>query len=138
MRLYASNSPHAMARFLAMFMVADGKMDTRELDALEKLMVYDWLKLSRKDFTKVLVEYCDDISDDAEQDGTIHLIDKRRIDQLLEEITDPKKRMLTCALTLDVAKADGDMDEGEMTLLHYMMKKWDVSLQDIEEKYARA
>lgn len=137
MRPYKPNSPMAMARFIAMFMITDGEMDTRELDALERLMAYDLLGLSRKQFTEVLVDYCDDISDDAEQDGTIHLIDKERIDNLLDEVTDPEKRILTCALAIDVAKSDGNISDPEIALLRYIMKQWHVTLEDIEERFVK-
>jgi uncharacterized tellurite resistance protein B-like protein len=137
MRPYSPNSPQAMARFIAMFMITDGQMDTRELDALDKLMAYDLLGLSRKQFTQVLVEYCDDISDEAEQDGTIHLIDKQRIDTLLDEVNDPGRRILTCALAMDVAKSDGDISDPEIALLRYIMKQWDVTLDDIEARFVK-
>ncbi|TDR73002.1 TerB family tellurite resistance protein [Paludibacterium purpuratum] len=132
MRSYRVNSPQAMARFIAMFMITDGQMDERELDTLEKIMAYDLLGLSRKQFTQVLVDYCDDISDEAEQDGTIHLIDRQRIDALLEEVADRGKRLLTCALAMDVAKADGDISPPEMALLRHLMQHWDITLADIE------
>lgn len=137
MRPYRKNSPQAMARIIAMFMITDGEMDTRELDALEKIMAYDLLGLSRKQFTQVLVDYCDDISDEAEQDGTIHLIDRVRIDALMEEVTDHGKRVLTCALAMDVAKADGDISEPEIALLRHIMKHWAISLDDIEAKFVK-
>lgn len=137
MRPYTPNSPQAMARFIAMFMITDGQMDTRELDALERLMAYDLLGLSRKQFTQVLVDYCDDISDEAEQDGTIHLIDKQRIDTLLDEVSEPGKRILTCALSMDVAKSDGDISDPEIALLRYIMKQWDVTLDDIEARFVK-
>lgn len=137
MRPYRHNSPQAMARIIAMFMITDGEMDPRELDALEKIMAYDLLGLSRKQFTQVLTDYCDDISDEAEQDGTIHLIDRNRIDALMEEVTDRSKRILTCALAMDVAKADGDISEPEIALLRHIMKHWNISLDDIEAKIAR-
>jgi uncharacterized tellurite resistance protein B-like protein len=126
-----------MARIIAMFMITDGEMDHRELDALEKTMAYDLLGISRKQFTQVLVDYCDDISDEAEQDGIIHLIDRTRIDTLMEEITDRSKRILACALAMDVAKADGDISEPEITLLRHIMKHWGITLEDIEAKIVR-
>jgi tellurite resistance protein len=138
MRSYSPNTPQAMARFIAMFMITDGQMDPRELDSLEKIMAYDLLELSRKQFTQVLVDYCDDISDEAEQDGTIHLIDRERIDTLLDEVTDQSKRVLTCALAVSVAKSDGVISEPELALLRYIMKKWGVTLEDIQARYAKA
>jgi hypothetical protein len=66
-----------------MFMISDGNMDPRELDLLEDVNVYDLIGLPRKQFAQVLVDYCDDISDEAEQDGTIHLLDTDRIEAML-------------------------------------------------------
>lgn len=137
MRKYALNSPEALARLLAMFMITDGNMDPRELELLDKLHVYDLIGLPRKQFTKVLVDYCDDVSDEANDDGTIRLLDAERIDGLLTEITDRRKRVLACVLAMDISKSDGTISEPEMALLSHMMKSWGISLDDLEREFAR-
>ncbi|AXT46892.1 MULTISPECIES: hypothetical protein [Chromobacterium] len=137
MRKYALNSPEAMARLLAMFMITDGNMDPRELELLEKLHVYDLIGLPRKQFTKVLVDYCDDVSDEANDDGTIHLLDAERINGLLAEVSDHRKRILACVLAMDISKSDGTISEPEMALLSHMMKSWGISLDDLEREFAR-
>jgi hypothetical protein len=78
----------------------------------------------------VLVDYCDDISDEAEQDGTIHLLDTDRIEAMLAEVTDPNKRILTCVLAMDISKSDGTISDPEIVLLRHMMKEWNISLED--------
>ncbi|MBA4709468.1 TerB family tellurite resistance protein [Aquitalea aquatica] len=137
MRPYPSNSPQAIARLLAMFMITDGNMDPRELDLLENVNVYDLIGLPRKQFAQVLVDYCDDISDEAEQDGTIHLLDTDRIEFMLSEVTDHNKRILTCVLAMDISKSDGTISDPEIVLLRHMMKEWNISLEDLERQFVR-
>lgn len=137
MRPYPINSPEAIARLLAMFMISDGNMDPRELDLLEKVNVYDLIGLSRKQFAQVLTDYCDDISDEAEQDGTIHLLDTDRIETMLAEVTNPAKRILACVLAMDISKSDGTISDPEIVLLRHMMKEWNISLDDLERQFVR-
>jgi hypothetical protein len=137
MRPYPINSPQAIARLLAMFMISDGNMDPRELDLLEDVNVYDLINLPRKQFAQVLVDYCDDISDEAEQDGTIHLLDTDRIEAMLAEVTDSNKRILTCVLAMDISKSDGTISDPEIVLLRHMMKEWNISLEDLERQFVR-
>jgi len=137
MRPYPSNSPQAIARLLAMFMITDGNMDPRELDLLENVNVYDLIGLPRKQFAQVLADYCDDISDEAEQDGTIHLLDTDRIEFMLGEVTDRNKRILTCVLAMDISKSDGTISDPEIVLLRHMMKEWNISLEDLERQFVR-
>ncbi|UTH73919.1 hypothetical protein [Chromobacterium sp. IIBBL 290-4] len=137
MRHYSTNSPEAMARILAMFMVTDGNMDPRELELLEKLHVYHLISLPRKQFAQVFRDFCDDISDEAGEDGAIQLLERERVDNLLAEVTDRRKRILTCVLAMDIAKSDGTISDSEMALLSYQMKSWGVTLEDLEREFAR-
>ncbi|PXX48348.1 MULTISPECIES: TerB family tellurite resistance protein [Aquitalea] len=137
MRPYPNNSPQAIARLLAMFMITDGNMDPRELDLLENVDAYELIGLPRKQFAQVLADYCDDISDEAEQDGTIHLLDTDRIEFMLSEVTDRNKRILTCVLAMDISKSDGTISDPEIVLLRHMMKEWNISLEDLERQFVR-
>ncbi|XLM19400.1 hypothetical protein MKD33_11320, partial [Chromobacterium piscinae] len=131
MRNYSPNSPEAMARLLAMFMITDGNMDPRELELLEKLHVYHLINLPRKQFAQVLRDYCDDLSDEACEDGSIRLLDRERVDNLLAEVSDRRKRILTCVLAMDITKSDGTISDSEMALLSHMMKSWSITLDDL-------
>lgn len=137
MKTYTPNSSEAISRLIAMFLITDGNMDEREIESLEKLHVYEILGLSRKQFIQTLMDYCNDISDEAEGDGTIHLIDKARVDAVLEDITERKARILSCALALDVCKSDNTISEPEMALLRYMMEHWGITLKDIENEFVK-
>ena len=137
MKNYPMNSPEAIARILAMFMITDGEMATREIESMESLNVYEIIGLSRKRFIEVLAKYCDDISDDAENDGTIHLLSTQRVNEVLDVVTDRSKRLLCCAIALDICKADSAISDPEMLLLRHMMQHWQLSLEDLENEFIR-
>lgn len=138
MKKYLVNSPEAIARLITMFMATNNNKDSKEIEALESLDAYQLLGLSQKAFTQIVKDYFNDISDEADEtDGIIHLIDKTRIDALLDDVTDQHKRILTCALIMDICKSDGDISKPEIILLRYMMDQWNVRLEDIEAQFAR-
>lgn len=136
MKKYPFNSPQAMARLLVMQMIGDGNFDPAEIDELEHLNVYDVLGISRKDFIVVLQAYCNDLSDEADAEGNIHLIDKDRINDLLDTVDDQKKRLLVAALALDIAKANHDFSEAEMAVFAHMLHRWRLTLDDLQAAFA--
>lgn len=137
MKNYPTNSPEALARILAMFMITDGEMEAREIESMESLNVYEIIGLSRKRFIEVLAKYCDDVSDEAENDGTIHLLSPQRVNEVLDVITDRSKRLLCCAIALDICKADSAISDPEMLLLRHMMHYWHITLDDLQAELAR-
>lgn len=136
MKKYIYNSPQAMARILIMQMIGDGNFDPAEIDELEHLNVYDVLGITRKDFIHVLQDYCNDLSDEADTDGTIHLIDRQRLDDLLETVDEPKKRVLVAALALDIAKSDHDFSEVEMAVFAHILHRWHLSLDSLQAAFS--
>lgn len=136
MKKYPYNSPQAMARILIMQMIGDGNFDPSEIDELEHLNVYDVLGISRKDFIQVLQSYCDDLSDEADEEGRIRLIDRQRVDDLLETVDDPKKRAIVAAVALDVAKSDHDFTDVEMAVFAHMLRRWSLTLEDLQSVFA--
>ena len=136
MKQYKQNSPEAMARILAMLKVADGSMDDRELELLDKLNIYGILEIDRKKFIDVLHAYCNDLSDSADADGTVHLVDRTHIDELLDCVDEPKKRLLLCAMALDMSKADAEFSELEMAIFTHMLDRWHLTLEDIQTAFA--
>ncbi|AOX99145.1 hypothetical protein [Jeongeupia sp. USM3] len=131
MKKYANNSPEAMARLLVLQMMCDGNFDPEELDQLEHLRVYEVLDISRKRFIDVVHDYCNDLSDEADEAGTIKLIDRERIDDLLDTVDDPKKRILVAAIALDIAKADDDFSAVELAVFRHMLQRWHLTLEHL-------
>ncbi|MBE9609839.1 hypothetical protein [Chitinilyticum piscinae] len=135
MKKYPFNSPEAMARLLVMQMICDGNFDPEEIDRIEHLHVYEMLGISRKGFIQVLQDYCNDLSDEADEDGQIHLIDKNRIDDLLDTVDEPRKRLLIAALALDISKADKVIREAELLVFRRMLERWHLTLEDLQAAF---
>lgn len=136
--VYPKNSPQAIARILAMVIVTDNKLDPRELEMPEKLHFYEAIGINREEFVRVFYDYCEDLFDSADDKGIVHLVDVERINHFLEEIDDRRKQVLTCAMALDLAKADEEFSDVEIALVRHMMGHWSVSLEDLESEFSPA
>ena len=136
MKKYPNNSAEAMARILVMQMMCDGNFDPAEIDELEHLRVYEALGITRKAFIQVFQEYCDDVSDDASEDGNIRLVDRERIDQLLDTVDDQRKRLMLAAIALGIAKSDNDFSNVELAVFRHMLKHWRLNLEDLQTAFA--
>ncbi|XZG68724.1 hypothetical protein ACTSKR_08650 [Chitinibacteraceae bacterium HSL-7] len=135
MKKYAANSPEAMARVLVLQMIADGSFDPAEIEELEHLHIYEAIGITRKGFIQVLQEFCNDLSDDADDDGQIHLLDPDRIEIVFDAITEPRKRLLVAALALDLAKSDDEFSEPELLLFRKLMAHWHLQLEDLQSAF---
>lgn len=60
-RSYAPNGPEAAARVLAMMMLTDMRVEDAELEALDRLGVYGIIGLSKRGFSEVFQDYCEDL-----------------------------------------------------------------------------
>lgn len=136
MKKYTPNSPEAIARTIAMFMLADGDIDPSELEALEWLSLYESIGIERKEFITVLKDYFDDLTDEIEANGTVNLLNPVRVDDVLTGVTDHKKRLATLAIAIDMCKSDHALNEPEMALLQHAMSRWQISLDHLKESIA--
>lgn len=135
MKKYAINSPEAMARVLVMQMVCDGNFNPEELEELEHLHVYEVLGISRKGFIQVLHDYCNDISDEADEEGRISLINRERIDLVLDGVSDNKKRLQVAAMALDLSKSDKTINDAELAVFSHMLKQWRLTLDSLQSAF---
>ena len=67
MRVYLRNSPQALARLVAMVVVADGRLHDLELKWLDQRGIYDALGINAAGFGEVLLDLCRDVVLEAEQ-----------------------------------------------------------------------
>ncbi|MDW5418694.1 MULTISPECIES: hypothetical protein [unclassified Iodobacter] len=135
MKKYANNSPEAMARILVMQMVCDGNFNPEELEELEHLHVYEAIGISRKGFIQVLHDYCNDISDEADEEGRISLINRERIDFILDNVSEPKKRLQVAAMALDLSKSDQVINDAELAVFSHMLSHWRITLDSLQSAF---
>jgi uncharacterized tellurite resistance protein B-like protein len=131
MRSYAKNSPEAMARIIALILLADGDLDDGEAEMLDHLGLYDRLGVSRNTFIRVVQEYFEDLLHDDTGDR-IRLLDAQRLDAVLDAVDDEKKRIDLAAMMLSLISADGVMNDAELATLRHVLVHWGLTLEGIE------
>lgn len=127
LRRYPRNSPRALARVVFMMMITDGDLGELELAALERLRVFSLLGIDRAGFAAVARDYCSDLLDCADAQGRVRLVEVARIDAILDEVDDPRRRLLVCALMLNLAAAQSRLHAVELELLRYVFVRWNLS-----------
>ena len=132
MRSYPPDSPKALARLVAMAVVADGEMDNCEIDRLRELDVFSMLGVESEGFYQVLLELCRDLAVSC-SGSHVSLLSSERLEQLAADVTDPKLRKLVLSAMLVTAKADGEVSVGEQTLLRFLIDRWSISLDSLRQ-----
>lgn len=136
MRTYARNSPEAVARVVAMAMIADGDLDQHELGALDQHRIPAAVGLARDDFIQIILEYCRDLLSTA-QTERVRLFDPVRVNFILDQVDEPEKQMVACSAVLVMTKADGKLSAPEQALMRHILDRWQISIDQISD-YVRS
>lgn len=125
MRCYPTNSPQAAARIVALSAMADGQLDPKELEHLDRLHVHTQLGLTREQWHDVLHALCEDLLACTRLTwGDACSVDPLTLQHLLAEVHDPALRERVLALSLAVAEADDQVTEGEALVLAAAVERW--------------
>ena len=130
MRSYPTNSPAAIARLIAMAMLADGRLDNREIDWINHHDTAALVGVDRDVLVQALLDCCRDVITEAEQER-VFLLEDHRLARLADDITDKALQKVALSAILLIAKADGDVSEGEQTLLRFLMNRWQITLEEL-------
>ncbi len=130
MRSYSTNSPEALARLVAMAILADGRLDNREVDWIKHNDTAALLGVDRDTLIQVLLDCCRDVINEAEQER-VFLLEDHRLARLADDLTDPALQKVALSAMLILAKSDGSVTEGEETLLRFLMSRWGLALEDL-------
>ena len=129
MRHYPNNSPEAAARLVALTLICDGQLKQAEMAILERTKAHTELGLGQGEFREVVHGLCADLLDRAHLQGASHcLIEKPLIEHLFSEVDDPKLRRTVLRLAVAVVHADGQVHDGESTVLLTLIEQWGVDL----------
>ena len=130
MRSYSTNSPEALARLVAMAILADGRLDNREVDWIKHNDTAALLGVDRDTLIQVLLDCCRDGINEAERER-VFLLEDHPLARLADDLTDPALQKVALSAMLILAKSDGSVTEGEETLLRFLMSRWGLSLEDL-------
>lgn len=138
-----TDSPEALARLLALLIVADTRLDPRELAMLDELDAYARLGLERADFMHVAGALCDELGDRLQQRPWLSLSERALIDAELQCVQDPAKRLLVARLGAAIITADGRVQDSERVLFDHLLLRWGLTRADVtqairEDRPARA
>jgi uncharacterized tellurite resistance protein B-like protein len=123
-KLYPKDSPVAMARVLAMTMMADACFHPRELEALDRVRAFSRLGLSRNAFLTVASECFEAQMQSMRAANRAELLDDASLDVALDAVQSPEKRELVYRLVIELLPADGRLSESELALLQRMLDRW--------------
>jgi uncharacterized tellurite resistance protein B-like protein len=137
MKAYAKNSPEAISRILAMMMITDARLDDREIEIMDQLRIFDIIGISRSGFSQVVQDYCGELLNGGAHDGKIRLVDKQRINAIVDLVDDPRKRVDTCGMILNIANADGKIHDTELAVFGYILERWGMTLESLERELTR-
>ena len=132
MKTYAKNSPEAIARILAMMMITDAKLDDREIEVMDELRIFDLVGISRSQFSEVGHDYCSELLASNAREGRIKLVDQARSDRAIDLVDDPAKRVQVCSMILNIADADGRIEDSELAVFGYILQRWGMTLESLE------
>jgi hypothetical protein len=128
---YPDNSPEALLRVIAMFIVSDGEVADDELDICERLGVLTAVGGDRETFAGVFDAYCDDLIAHAGTRRLVALADTDWVQAVLAPVTDPESRRLLGQTLLVVARSDGWFADAELKVVRQMLDHWGLSLDDL-------
>lgn len=125
MRTYATDSPQAVCRLLALAMIVDGHMAPSELRAMHHSGILRRLDIDEDLFDDAVQELCDDLLATAGRRNASEVeIDSRLLDMLLQEVREPALRMAVMKAMLDIVHADEVLDGRETLLIQRGFKAW--------------
>jgi hypothetical protein len=130
---YAENSPEAMLRVIALFIISDGEVKDAELDALDELGVFQRFGVDRERFAMVFDAYCDDLILHAGTARFVGLADPDWVDAVLAPVTERHARRTLARLLLLLARSDGFFADAELGIYRRMLERWEIDLDSLGE-----
>jgi len=139
MRHYPSDSPQAMARLVVLALLADGIIETDELDLLDDSRTMARLGLDSDGFDDVFYGFCADMLRAGQRMTSERLdLDGDTIDRMLDEVRDPVLRRKTLRAMMDIVHADGELAGGEAALIARAVRRWGIGLDQFSVATAGA
>lgn len=130
LRAYATNSPRAKARLLALTMLVDGHLDDAELESLSKKCTLTKLGISREVFNEVLSDFCNDVRN-LPSDSANYLLTPTVLQQLFGEVISAAERQELLRLIFDMIRSDRHLADSESELFWHAIDLWKFQADDM-------
>ena len=127
LRAYPVDSPQARARLIVLALFADGLLDDRELNTLNRGGVLHGLGIRREEFVQVLHDFCSDVASLDDGAGRYRL-SAALVAEAFAEVTDRTDRGRLLRHILAVIASDGEVAEGERALVRNAVDAWQLGV----------
>jgi hypothetical protein len=132
MRSYPTDSPQAVARIVALALLADGHLAPCELNAVHGAKCTNATALSDGTLQNVLREFCEDLmATQLTVTPSALTLDDATIVALLDEVQDESLRIRVLQLCVAVMEADAHLACGEFHVLQMAARHWRVSIDQL-------
>lgn len=131
MSIPLSKQRSVAADLVALILIADGELASRELAALDQHNIADLLGLPRDVLVQAVIDRCRGLLARVDGGEALRVLDLEQVERMLDSVTDPGLRILACRAMLVLSKADGRISMPEQTLLRHALSRWSLSLADL-------
>jgi uncharacterized tellurite resistance protein B-like protein len=118
------NSPRAKARLVVLALLADGRLDEREMAALERRGVFADLGIAREDFVQVLYDFCGDVAGQLPVGAGTYQLTPQMLAGLFGEVADRTARNKLLQHIVAVISSDGRLSDAEASLFESAIDHW--------------
>ena len=127
----APDSPEALARAVVLALVADDAIDHRELELLTRLKAFARIGLPEAVVLRLGRDLLRHLAGRFNDRAWLSLADAALLDEVLDGVRDPAKRLLVCRLVAGVITADGAVSPAERLVYEHMLMRWRISREDV-------
>lgn len=124
LRAYPTNSPRAKARLVVLALLADGRLDEREMAALDRRGAFATLGITREDFVRVLYDFCSDVAGQLPATSRGYRLTPKMLDGLFGEIVERETCEKLLQLIFSVISSDGRLTDAEESLYWSAVRQW--------------
>lgn len=121
------------AELVALLILSDGILASREIEALDRHGIAGLLGIARDDLVQAVLTHCRRLLARPERIDPVRLVDIERFELMLDRITEPPLRELVCRAMLVLSKADGVISLPEQTLLRNVLTRWEIPLERLRD-----
>lgn len=127
MSMRSVHAGEAAASVLALMVAANGRIDAREMRALDGLDAFTRIGIRRARFVDLAQGCLDDIGSSLCECSWLRTPALSYIDALIDRVEDPRERLLLCRLAAAVITADGVVSVDERMVYSHVLARWHIS-----------
>lgn len=117
----------APASVLALMVASSGRIDEREMRALDELDAFRRLAVPRERFVDLAQTCLADVGAELAERSWLSLDDSLYLVGLLDAVVDADQRLLICRLAAAVVTADGSVSGSERRVYGFTLAHWGIS-----------